>query len=121
MARQAEGLSQVLGNLNAHIDGITARCEAAMQIVVAALEGWAKAEHKYTDRTTNNSNSIRGFVAEATPKLVRGVLAAGMEYSIFLELAQDGKWAFLLPVIQRHKADIIAILREQLGAGAIKP
>jgi len=120
MARQAEGLAQVLTNLNAHVDGITARCEAAMEIVVAALEGWAKSEHKYTDRTTNNTNSIRGFVAEATPQLVRGVLAAGMEYSIFLELARNGEWAFLLPVIQRHRADIIAILREQLGSGAVK-
>jgi hypothetical protein len=54
-----------------------------------------------------------------TPALITGVLSAGMEYSVFLELARGGKWAFLMPVLVRHEADIIAILQQQLGPNAL--
>ncbi len=82
--------------------------------VMAALEGWAKSEHAYRDRTTNNTSSIKGEVAEVSAEIVRGVLSAGMEYSIWLELARDGKWAFLWPVIERHKDDILGIIQNRM-------
>lgn len=88
--------------------------ETAMHEVMAALEGWAKSEHAYRDRTANNTNSIKGEVAEVSAEIVRGVLSAGMEYSAFLELAKEGKWAFLWPVIERHKDDILAIIQNRM-------
>lgn len=88
--------------------------ETAMAEVMAALEGWAKSEHIYTDRTGNNTNSIKGEVAEASAEIVRGVLSAGMEYSVFLELARDGRWAFLWPTIERHKDDILALIAARM-------
>lgn len=94
--------------------GFRQKAEVAMAEVVAALEGWAKSEHSYTDRTANTTNSIKGEVAEATALIVRGVLSAGMEYDVFLELAHDGKWAFLWPVIERHKDDILAIIEARM-------
>lgn len=93
---------------------IQENAETAVAEVMAALEGWAKAEHPYTDRTGNNTASITGEVAEVSAQLVRGVLSAGMDYSVFLELAKDGKWAFLWPVIERHKDDILAIISARM-------
>lgn len=121
MAR-AEGLTATILKLDGEIAVLLERCVVAMEQVCEALQGWAKAEHSYTDRTSNNTNSIRAFVAEATPALVRGILTAGMEYSVFLELARDGRWAFLLPVIERHEADILHIIETALSgstSGAI--
>ena len=86
----------------------------AMGEVVAALEGWAKSEHSYTDRTSNTTNSIQGEIAEASALIVRGVLSAGMDYDIFLELCHDGRWAFLWPTIERHRDDILAMIAARM-------
>ena len=121
-----QGADQVLANLDKWVKQQQNAAEVAMSEVMAALEGWAKVEHRWGNpyskgyRPTGNlANSIRGEVAEVTPDHVRGVLSAGMEYAIFLELARDGKWAWLWPVIIRHEQDIIKILRNRLGAGAV--
>ena len=111
-----EGLDAVLGKWDKQCDTWHAKCEEAMGQITVALEGWAKSEHRYKDRTSNNTNSIRAFVAEASPTLIRGVMTAGMSYSVFLELARSGEWAFLLPVITRHRSDIIKLLNQSLGA-----
>lgn len=93
---------------------IQQNAETAMAEVMAALEGWAKSEHSYNDRTSNTTNSIKGEVAEATALIVRGVLSAGMDYDIWLELCHDGRWAFLWPTIEKHKDDILAIIEARM-------
>lgn len=93
---------------------IQERAKIAVEEVMVALEGWAKSEHLYTDRTSNTTVSIKGQVAEASALLVRGVLSAGMDYDIFLELARDGRWAFLWPTIEKHKDDILAIIEARM-------
>lgn len=113
------GDQQVLANLEKWAQERQAAAVQAMQIVMAALEGWAKSEHAYTDRTANTTNSIRGEVAEASKEIVRGVLSAGMEYDVFLELARNGRWAFLWPTIVRHEQDIIKLLKARLGEGSV--
>jgi len=73
----------------------------------------------YWDETGNLTNSIRGEIAEVTPVLIRGVLTAGMEYGVFLELARNGKWAFLWPTIINHEAEILAMLKNRIGKGVV--
>ena len=108
------GDAQVLAALAAEMARLQANAELAMQEVMAALEGSAKSEHSYTDRTGNTTNSIQGTVAEASAELVRGILSAGMDYDVFLELARAGKWAFLWPTIERHHDDILAIIEVRM-------
>lgn len=89
--------------------------EAIIEIM-ALLEKWAKDEHAYTDRTGALTASITGEIAEVSEDLVRGTLSAGTSAAVFLELAHEGKWAFLWPVIERHKDDIAAVLaRHMMG------
>lgn len=108
------GMDQVLANLQNWQREIERRAGQAMEEIVASLEGWAKAEHAYTDRTGNLTSSIRGEITEASAALVRGVLTAGMDYAVFVNAVKDGKWAFLWPVIEAHKDDILAILKRRL-------
>jgi hypothetical protein len=111
MATGAEAVQMRLLQIEAQIQN---NAKSAMQEVMTALEGWAKAEHSYTNRTSNTTNSIQGIIEEASAHLVRGVLSAGMEYDVFLELARDGEWAFLWPVIERHKDDILKIIEGRM-------
>ena len=108
-------VAAVMAAFDGFTKGLNSRMELCIQTVVAALEGWAKSEHRYTDRTTNLTNSIKGIVGEVSAKSATGYLTATMEYAVFVELARDGKWAFLWPVIERHKADILKIIEQCLG------
>jgi hypothetical protein len=113
------GDQQVLANLEKWAEERQAAAVEAMEIVMEALANWAKTEHSYTDRTSATTTSISGKVAEASKEIVRGVLSAGMEYDVFLELARNGKWAFLWPTIVRHEQDIIQLLKTRLGEGSV--
>ena len=131
----------ITGNLDAWTDEMMRKAELAMQDVMAALEGWAKSEHghpgvarntrppvmsksgekrnaphnaPYWDLTSNTTNSIRGEVVEVTREIISGVLSAGMEYDIYLELAHNGKWAFLWPTIENHKDDIMRLIANRM-------
>jgi len=139
-----EGGDEVARRLAAYRVQIQARAELAMQAVMTALEGWAKSEHghpgasitrgasegkdrryedhdpPFWDQTGNTTQSIRGeLVSEASAQIVRGVLTAGMEYDVFLELAKDGKWAFLMPTIENHKDDILTIITSIMQTGDV--
>ena len=114
MADQIAGMDALKRQLDAYVVDVQQRVEVAANKIMLDLETWAKAEHPYQDDTGANTASIRGYVTEATPYMVRGVLSAGMEYSVFLELARNGKYAFLAPVVERHKSEITQILNSLL-------
>lgn len=115
----AQGIGDILTSFDRFAGGVHSGVETCIKVVVAALEGWAKAEHTYKDSATANlTNSIKGLVGEVSPTQATGYLTATMEYAIFVELARNGKWAFLWPVIERHRADILKIIEGQLGGSA---
>lgn len=109
------GADGAMNALEVRLAQIAARAEVAMNAVAAALEGWAKTEHTYQDQSGDLSGSIRSYVAEVTPQAIKVLLVAGMPYAVFVERARSGKWAFLLPAVERHKDDITMLLNQILG------
>ncbi|MCE5199800.1 hypothetical protein LLG39_12585 [bacterium] len=106
------GLDQVQRNLDKwYSDGILKRAAEVMAEIAAMLEGYAKSHHDYQDQTANTTNSTRGFIAEATPKVITTVLTAGMAYDVFLELARNGKWAWIWPAVEENLDEIKAKLQ----------
>jgi len=97
-----KGLDQVQQNLDRYYTGALRRAATAMEEIAAILEGYAKSSHPWTEDTGNTAKSIRGFISEVTPKIIRVTLSAGMEYDVFLELAREGKWAWLWPAIEAN-------------------
>ena len=85
---------------------LTQRVNALLE----ALVGWARDEHPWKNRTGDLGRSIHAFVTEATPTHIHAELYAREYYSVFLELARDGKWAWLWPVVVNHREDMIRIL-----------
>lgn len=70
------------------------------------MEGQAKREAPWTDRTGHARQSIHGTADWVGDRLVI-CLSGGMEYSPYLELAHGKKYAILKPTIEKNAADII--------------
>jgi hypothetical protein len=98
-----KGLDEVERNLEKwYHDGIMRKAAQVMEEIAAILEGYAKTHHEWHPDTGATDVSTRGFIAEVTPKMITAVLSAGMSYDVFLELARDGKWAWLWPAIEEN-------------------
>lgn len=112
MAGLLRGQEEVLRNLDHwYHDGILKQAATAMEEIAALLEGHAKSNHPWKPDTGATDVSTKGFIAEATPLVITAVLTAGMSYDVFLELARDGKWAWLWPAIEANMDEIKAKLR----------
>jgi hypothetical protein len=69
------------------------------------MEAEAKARAHWTDRTSNARNSIQGTSGWNGNQL-KIVLSGNMNYSVYLELAHEKKYAILKPTIDRNKTEI---------------
>ena len=78
------------------------------------LEGYAKANAIWTDRTGNARQSLHGYVEDFAENVVALYLSygAGIEYSIYLETMQSGRFAIILPTFEAHYADIMRMLQD---------
>lgn len=108
------GGRQVIANFERWQD----RRHAAMVLLAehwaARLEGQMKAEAPWTDRTGAARKGLRGEALEA-PDRLSIILAHGVDYGVFLELAHDGKYAILWPTAQRYAPEVVADIRSLMG------
>lgn len=78
------------------------------------MEDEAKANAPWTDRTSNARNSIRGEFGWKGKKAVI-TLSGNMEYSVYLELAKEKRFAILVPTIQRNAPEVIRAYKKVVG------
>lgn len=70
------------------------------------MEGDAKQNAPWTDRTSNARNSILGeFGWEGNKAVI--TLSGNMSYSVYLELAHEKRFAILVPTIQKSAPEIL--------------
>jgi len=74
------------------------------------LEANAKADAPWEDRTSNARNSIQGDWGWKGDHLIITV-SGNMEYSVYLELAREKRFAVLYPTVQKHAPSIIKAYR----------
>lgn len=67
----------------------------------------AKVHKPWTNRTGLAQRSIKGYVNWVNPTELHVGLSGGMEYSPYLEFANDKKYAILYPTLLKHKNNII--------------
>lgn len=70
------------------------------------MEGEAKMNAPWADRTGNARNSIQGDFGWQGNKAVI-TLSGNMDYSVYLELAHEKKYAILKPTIDRNAPEIL--------------
>jgi len=70
------------------------------------MERDAKINAKWTDRSSNARNSIQGNFGWKGEKAVIS-LSGNMNYSVFLELANEKRFAILKPTIERNAPAVL--------------
>ena len=78
------------------------------------MEGAAKKSRPWTDRTSDAKNSILGSFGWEGNK-VKITLSGNMDHSVFLELANENRYAILVPTIQSFAPDILKGYKKVVG------
>ena len=93
---------EVLGrNIRAYADRLLAAVFDLSQFFAAKIEAYAKARAPWTDRT---GNARQGLTARSfrTATAVTIVLFHTMDYGIWLEVANAGRFAIILRALESH-------------------
>lgn len=99
----------------ANIEGkMRAGLELQGQIAADKMASQAKAGAKWTDRTGHARGSITGYVYWEAARRLRIGLSAGMDYSPYLELANNKKYAILYPTVRASTGDIMSAMAKIL-------
>ena len=78
------------------------------------MEGEAKKNRLWTDRTSHAKNSIQGdFGWKGSNAII--TLSGNMDYSVFLELAHEKRYAILVPTIQSFAPGILKGYKKVVG------
>lgn len=91
-----------------------AAVEAYVKSAAKKVESEAKKNAPWTDRTSNARNSIKAEAVWKGNKMVLE-LSGNMDYSIWLEVAREGKYAILWPTIQSNSLEILEGMRGLLN------
>lgn len=107
--------SAFVGLGNAYTAAIRRGVRAIADRYAPEIEAYMKSEATWTDRTGNARQSLAAEVEEMAGEMVQIILAHGVEYGIFLELAHGGAYQIIAPTIDvfgpRIWADVRAMLR----------
>lgn len=93
---------EVLGrNVGDYVNRVLAAVFDLATYFAARIEAYAKANAPWTDRT---GNARQGLTARAfkTATAVTLMLWHSMEYGIWLEVKNDGRFAIILPTLEAH-------------------
>lgn len=104
------GIREVQRNLAALYAGQRAALAEAFKEIGALLLADALENHPWKDQTGDTRASMKAEIVKADVDEIVLSLSAGMDYDVFLELARDGKWAWLWPCMMRNQDRIIEIL-----------
>jgi hypothetical protein len=105
----------------AFVPGVTAYVEAIRRGVRAIadryapeIEAWMKANAVWEDKTGNARQTLNADAENVTLDMVQIILAHGVDYGIYLELANAGRFAIIGPALDHFGpliwADVQAML-----------
>ena len=99
-------------------DRVLRAVAAVAQYTATAMQNDAKANAAWTDRTGNARTGIFGTSeADFAAKVVTIYLSHGatIDYGVFLELANSGRYAVIMRTMEAHYPEVMQMLREALG------
>lgn len=110
------GLDMMLQRMDQYGDAVRDVPLQVAQEVTPQIEADAKRDAPWTDRTSNARQGLHGrFWQEDNGNVTVIRLAHGMFYGRFLELRWQGRYAIILPTLQRYYGVVRERLRERLG------
>ena len=103
MRIDSKGLKEGLERLSSKSD---IAVKAYLNTAERKLENYAKQNAPWTDRSGRARLGLNSYT-EKTPFGYRLIIAHGVDYGIWLELAHEKKYAILNETIQQHTNDIM--------------
>lgn len=86
---------------------MTAGVTLAGKVAADKMATQAKQNAPWVDRTGHARGSIKGYTEWERINVIRIGLSAGKDYSQYLELAMDKKYAILYPTLLANKNDVL--------------
>lgn len=102
--------TQLASNVLGHKERLLKAILDLARVFAARIQSWARKNAVWTDRT---SNARQGLFARAVP-LAAGVaivLFHTVDYGIWLEIANAGRFAIIMWALQAHYGPLMAALR----------
>ena len=97
------GLNKVLKNLNNWAVEKRAGIEAISAVTAANATNYAKSNKRWKDITGNARAGLHGGYFWENPEILKAFVAHSMEYGIYLELANESKYAILMESIKKFQ------------------
>ena len=97
------GSAKVIANLYKWATEKKTGCEAVSVVTAANMVNYAKVNKRWQDRTGNARAGLHGGYFWENTEVLKTFIAHAMDYGVFLELANDGKYAILQPTINKFK------------------
>ncbi len=94
------GSEQVIRNLEAAIERRKAKLKALGEHHAAKMEAYAKQNKPWENITHHAQQSLHGYCLEGE-NTIRVRIAHGVDYGIYLELANSSKYAILHPTAKK--------------------
>lgn len=99
--------SEVMANLGRLKARLTTGLTMITATMATKMEAWAKDNATWTDRTGNARQSLRGRSYWEDANKIVAQISHGVDYGIWLELANQKKYAILEETIEAHKSEIL--------------
>ena len=102
-------------NIEAYGDRVLVAIHAVAEYMAQRIEDYAKQNAVWVDRTGNARKLLRSEVDALANELVTIYLIQGVDYGKWLELANSGKYKIVMPALEAHYAETMAMLRRTLS------
>ena len=106
-------------DLNKNLDKMAVKLGAVVLMYAATkaseIESKMKMNHPWTDRTGMAKAMLTAKVSQPNQNLVRITLAHGVEYGIWLELANEKNYAIIEPTVNEEGPRIITDLNDLMS------
>lgn len=92
---RTEGIDEVIRNLNNFLPRLKSALALDSQNIASNMEAWAKTNAPWTDQTGHARNFIKQNVKWVNTDTLMISLSHHVNYGIYLELCNEGKYAIL--------------------------
>lgn len=107
-----KGLDDKLGKLS---ERLTYAVLMQADTQAKEIESYAKSNRRWTDRTGLAKANLRCTVSQPRKNLVRITLAHGVNYGIWLELANEKRYAIVKPTLDIYGPRVMSNFRNLLS------
>ena len=116
---EASNFTINVDELSQNLDEFQDRLKYAVQMYASTkaneLEALMKANRKWTDRTGMAKARLNASVSEPDENTIRITLAHGVEYGIWLELANEKNFSIIAPTLSQQGPRVIEGLNDLMN------